>query len=332
MVNKHTPELINIRGEKVWKDVSENTRPKSITVVLKADGREIRKVEVKPVDGKWSYEFKELNKYRDGGTEIKYTVEEKDYISGYYQEVKGYDIVNTYDPYADVVLKKEVENQTDAAKRVNPDFTFVFNLRDSQGNPVMNEYDYETTLGRTGKVIHGKEIKLKAGEEVKIKCVDVENTVNIKEINYPKGYSLVKEENSTETLQAGKTMRTVFTNRYESKGTANIKGTKRLTGREMFPREFRFSLLHDGEVVRTAANDTDGSFDFGFLEYTTADLGKTFVYKVREENNGLGGVTYDKHEDEVRVELVDNGDGTIGTKVTYDRDGAVFSNEYHAKL
>lgn len=331
MVNKHTPELINIRGEKTWKDVSENTRPKSITVVLKADGREIRKVEVKPVDGKWNYEFKELNKYRDGGTEIKYTVEEKDYISGYYQEVKGYDIVNTYDPYADVVLKKEVENQTDAAKRVNPDFTFVFNLSDSQGNPVMNEYDYETTLGRTGKVIHGKEIKLKAGEEVKIKRVDVENTVNIKEINYPKGYSLVKEENSTETLQAGKTMRTVFTNRYESKGTANIKGTKRLTGREMFPREFRFSLLHDGEVVRTAANDTDGSFDFGFLEYTTADLGKTFVYKVREENNGLGGITYDKHEDEVRVELVDNGDGTIGTKVTYDRDGAVFSNEYHAK-
>ena len=331
MVNKHTPELINIRGEKTWKDVSENTRPKSITVVLKADGREIRKVEVKPVDGKWSYEFKELNKYRDGGTEIKYTVEEKDYISGYYQEVKGYDIVNTYDPYADVVLKKEVENQTDAAKKVNPDFTFVFNLSDSQGNPVMNEYDYETTLGRTGKVIHGKEIKLKAGEEVKIKRVDVENTVNIKEINYPKGYSLVKEENSTETLQAGKTMRTVFTNRYESKGTANIKGTKRLTGREMFPREFRFSLLHDGEVVRTASNDTDGSFDFGFLEYTTADLGKTFVYKVREENNGLGGITYDKHEDEVRVELVDNGDGTIGTKVTYDRDGAVFSNEYHAK-
>jgi pilin isopeptide linkage protein/LPXTG-motif cell wall-anchored protein len=331
MVNKHTPELINIRGEKVWKDVSENTRPKSITVVLKADGREIRKVEVKPVDGKWNYEFKELNKYRDGGTEIKYTVEEKDYISGYYQEVKGYDIVNTYDPYADVVLKKEVENQTDAAKKVNPDFTFVFNLSDSQGNPVMNEYEYETTLGRTGKVIHGKEIKLKAGEEVKIKRVDVENTVTIKEINYPKGYSLVKEENSTETLQAGKTMRTVFTNRYESKGTANIKGTKRLTGREMFPREFRFSLLHDGEVVRTASNDTDGSFDFGFLEYTTADLGKTFVYKVREENNGLGGVTYDKHEDEVRVELVDNGDGTIGTKVTYDRDGAVFSNEYHAK-
>ena len=331
MVNKHTPELINIRGEKTWKDVSENTRPKSITVVLKADGREIRKVEVKPVDGKWNYEFKELNKYRDGGTEIKYTVEEKDYISGYYQEVKGYDIVNTYDPYADVVLKKEVENQTDAAKRVNPDFTFVFNLSDSQGNPVMNEYDYETTLGRTGKVIHGQEIKLKAGEEVKIKRVDVENTVNIKEVNYPKGYSLVKEENSTETLQAGKTMRTVFTNRYESKGTANIKGTKRLTGREMFPREFRFSLLHDGEVVRTASNDTDGSFDFGFLEYTTADLGKTFVYKVREENNGLGGVTYDKHEDEVRVELVDNGDGTIGTKVTYDRVGAVFSNEYHAK-
>lgn len=331
MVNKHTPELINIRSEKTWKDVSENTRPKSITVVLKADGREIRKVEVKPVDGKWGYEFRELNKYRDGGTEIKYTVEEKDYISGYYQEVKGYDIVNTYDPYADVVLKKEVENQTDAAKKVNPDFTFVFNLSDSQGNPVMNEYDYETTLGRTGKVIHGKEIKLKAGEEVKIKRVDVENTVNIKEINYPKGYSLVKEENSTETLQAGKTMRTVFTNRYESKGTANIKGTKRLTGREMFPREFRFSLLHDGEVVRTASNDTDGSFDFGFLEYTTADLGKTFVYKVREENNGLGGITYDKHEDEVRVELVDNGDGTIGTKVTYDRDGAVFSNEYHAK-
>lgn len=331
VVNKHDSELVNIKGEKKWEDKNDSNRPESIIVTLKADGKEVRKVEVKPQDGKWTYEFKELYKYRDGGTEIKYTVEEKNYVTGYVQEIKGFDIVNTYDPHADVVLTKKVVNATDKAKEVNPDFTFVFNLRDAQGNPVMNEYEFETTLGRTGKVQHGKEFTLKADEEIKIKRVDSENTVTLKEINYPQGYSLVSEENSTETLQAGRTMRSTFTNRYTSKGKVELDITKELTGRQIFAQEFRFALYKGNEIFRRGSNTEEGKVDFGLLEFNDTDLGKTHVFKIREENNGLGGITYDNHEEEVRIDLVDNGKGEITANVTYDTDGAKFKNEYHAR-
>ena len=328
--NKHESELVTIKGEKRWNDVTEDKRPKSITVVLKADGREVQSVDVKPERGTWNYEFRDLYKYRDGGTEIKYTVEEKNYITGYYQEIDGYDIVNTYNPYADVVLTKKVVNATEKAKEVNPDFTFVFNLKDKQGNPIMKEYEFETTLGRTGKVYHGKEFTLKADEEIKIKRVDSDNVVTLKEINLPEGYFLETEENSTETLQAGRTMRSTFTNRYEARGTVGLDVTKELTGRQLFPTEFKFSLLKDGEVFRTGSNAADGKVDFGLLEFTQNDLGRTQIYKIREENNARGGITYDTHEEEVRIDLADNGKGKIVANVTYDADGAKFKNEYHA--
>ena len=330
VANRHEPETVDVSGKKTWLDSDASKRPKSIEVVLRADGNELYKQVVRPDNDEWKYSFKNLHKYRDGGVLINYTVEEKTYVPGYATEVKGYDITNTYSPYADVVLRKEVENQTAEARRVNPDFKFIFNLVDLEDRPVMKEYAYETTLGRRGKVTNGQEFTLKGGEEIKIKNVDSEHKVTFKEVDYPSGYRLVNEVNSSETLRAGRTMRAVFTNRYESKGAVNLDVNKELTGRALSPYEFRFSLYKDNELVRVGTNDANGKVNFGLLEFTQGDLGKRHTYKIREDNLGSGGISYDNHEETVTIDLTDDGRGNITPRVTYDRDGARFRNTYRA--
>lgn len=330
VANRHEPETVDVSGKKTWLDSDVSKRPKSIEVVLKADGNELYKQVVTPDKDEWKYSFKNLHKYRDGGVLINYTVEEKTYVPGYATEVKGYDITNKYSPYADVVLRKEVENQTAEARRVNPDFKFIFKLVDLEDRPVMKSYDYETTLGRRGKVTNGQEFTLKGGEEIKIKNVDSEHKVTFKEVDYPSGYKLVNEVNSSETLQAGRTMRAVFTNRYESKGSVNLDVNKELTGRALSPYEFRFSLYKDNELVRVGTNDANGKVNFGLLEFTQGDLGKRHTYKIREDNLGSGGISYDNHEETVTVDLTDDGRGNITPRVNYDRDGARFRNTYRA--
>ena len=330
VANRHEPETVDISGKKTWVDSDISKRPKSIEVVLKADGNELHKQVVTPDNDEWKYSFKNVPKYRDGGVLINYTVEEKTYVQGYAAEVKGYDITNKYSPYTDVVLRKEVENQTAEARRVNPDFKFIFNLVDLEDRPVMKEYAYETTLGRRGKVTNGQEFTLKGGEEIKIKNVDSEHKVTFREVDYPSGYKLVNEVNSSETLQAGRTMRAVFTNRYESKGSVNLDVNKELTGRVLSPYEFRFSLYKDNELVRVGTNDANGKVNFGLLEFTQGDLGKRHTYKIREDNLGSGGISYDNHEETVTVDLTDDGRGNISPRVTYDRDGASFRNTYRA--
>ena len=328
--NRHEPETVDVSGKKTWLDSDASKRPKSIEVVLKADGNELHRQVVRSDNDEWRYSFKNLHKYRDGGVLINYTVEEKTYVPGYATEVKGYDITNKYSPYADVVLRKEVENQTAEARRVNPDFKFIFNLVDLEDRPVMKEYAYETTLGRRGKVTNGQEFTLKGGEEIKIKNVDSEHKVTFREVDYPSGYRLVNEVNSSETLRAGRTMRAVFTNRYESKGFVNLDVNKELTGRALSPYEFRFSLYKDNELVRVGTNDANGKVNFGLLEFTQDDLGKRHTYKIREDNLGSGGISYDNHEETVTIDLTDDGRGNITPRVTYDRDGARFRNTYRA--
>ena len=91
----------SIKGVKVWddNDNKDNTRPESITVNLLKDGLKIKSIVVAK-DDNWEYEFKDLLKYNDDGTEIKYTIEEEQ-VEGYKSEVIGTNIINTYIPKED---------------------------------------------------------------------------------------------------------------------------------------------------------------------------------------------------------------------------------------
>ena len=91
------PEETSVEVSKTWVDAGhESERPEKITVNLLADGVKIQSHEVKASDG-WTYKFTELNKYKEDGSEIVYTVTEEK-VTNYTTEVNGYEIKNTYAP------------------------------------------------------------------------------------------------------------------------------------------------------------------------------------------------------------------------------------------
>ncbi|KXT82539.1 Alcohol dehydrogenase [Streptococcus oralis] len=104
ITNKRTPEKIAVKGKKIWNDENnkDGIRPDSITVKLLADGKETDKtVKVTKAtalsDNEWAYEFTGLDRYKENGQEIKYSVVEVP-VDGYTSEVEGFNITNTHTP------------------------------------------------------------------------------------------------------------------------------------------------------------------------------------------------------------------------------------------
>lgn len=108
---------------------------------------------------------------------------------------------------------------------------------------------------------------------------------------------------------------------------------------------YEFTLKGQGDAPMPAGSDgqqktvrnSTGNVDFGTIDYTMADAGKTYTYTVSEAATGASpsGVSTDGSTKKVQVSVVDNRDGTVGATVT-DGDGAVlgtgskfsFTNEY----
>ena len=83
---------VQIQGEKTWVGDDPAKRPASITVILRQNGTEVKRQEVRPnEDGKWTYDFGSWPVYDDSGR--TYTVQEEP-VDGYGTQVNGYDIVN----------------------------------------------------------------------------------------------------------------------------------------------------------------------------------------------------------------------------------------------
>ena len=100
---------------------------------------------------------------------------------------------------------------------------------------------------------------------------------------------------------------------------------KTLNGRSLKPGEFSFELVDSSnQVVATATNDENGVVKFKKMKFRTAG---NFTYKIREVNNNLPGVTYDKNIITATVTVTDNG-GAKTAAVTYTKPG--FTNTYKA--
>ena len=98
----NTFDTVSVPGQKTWNDkeyleYEGYERPESITVNLLADGKKIDSVVVTPdEDGNWTFEFKDLPKYKNHGTEIVYSVAEEP-VAGFEASTGEltYEIVNT---------------------------------------------------------------------------------------------------------------------------------------------------------------------------------------------------------------------------------------------
>ena len=337
VTNYHEPEKITIKGKKVWEgdELNKDERPGSIGVGLySGDKLEYRINVMADADGNWNYEFKDIFK-NENGKPINYKIKEtNEYIPGYrFKEIKGWNIINEYYPKGDLVVTKKLENATPEAYEKGT-FEFEFKITNNEGAPLSDEFVYEKINSKnekqSGKITSGGVFTLKADETFRIKELPYRNTATVTE--KPSAGFTPKQAKFSIEIKSGIDNTMGFVNVYNSKGNVEFDVKKELTGRTMKIYEFMFDLYDESDkIIKSASNDLDGKVTFGILEYTTADAGKTFKYKIKERDLDKGGITYDKHVEEISVKVTDNGDGTVTATPTYDSDGAIFKNKYEAK-
>ena len=124
-----------------------------------------------------------------------------------------------------------------------------------------------------------------------------------------------------------------ITNTYEAEGEAVIEVDKAIAGAE-WPSGKTLTLTLAGEggtlpEKKTVELTKAGKATFDAITYTESDIDKTYTYTVSEDGfgegwTGSGNIT-------AKVEVTDNGDGTLATKVTYSPESATITNTYKAE-
>jgi|GEM_PF-6178459 len=121
----------------------------------------------------------------------------------------------------------------------------------------------------------------------------------------------------------------VFNNIYVATGSTVytiIDGTKVLTGKTLEADMFSFIVTNaDGQTVAAATNKADGTIAFGEIGFEAAG---TYTYTVSEVEGSMKGITYDDTSYTIKVEVTDNGDGTLTATVSYPDGSVVFNNTY----
>ncbi|MBQ4131937.1 MAG: VWA domain-containing protein [Clostridia bacterium] len=126
----------------------------------------------------------------------------------------------------------------------------------------------------------------------------------------------------------------VFNNTYKADPVyITLEAIKTLTGRELKAEEFSFELYDKDNVkLETVKNSADGSFKFTAIPISKAG---EYVYTIREVIGSEKEITYDNTVYTVKVDVVDNLDGTFKVKYTYTKGaetakGIIFTNVYTA--
>ena len=115
----------------------------------------------------------------------------------------------------------------------------------------------------------------------------------------------------------------------EGTGSVQLRAKTRLEGGQLKDGQFTFRLRDEGgSELDVKTNDADGNVVFKTLDYTSADVGKTFSYTITEDTGTDPGYSYDTHVETLTVKVEDAGQGKLNASVTYDADGATFVNSY----
>lgn len=133
-----------------------------------------------------------------------------------------------------------------------------------------------------------------------------------------------------------------FINTYAATGTVVFGGMKTLAGRTLSADDFSFSLYSVNgateTLLETVGNAADGTIAFTSITYQTGEAG-TYVYKVKENDEGKPGVTYDATEYTITVVVEDDGAGTLSATTSMEKTTAsgneaataiLFENTYSA--
>ncbi|MBR2684022.1 MAG: BspA family leucine-rich repeat surface protein, partial [Atopobiaceae bacterium] len=252
----------SVSGTKTWANDDPETRPAYIDLVLLADGKQVANKRIYPnQDGSWpTHTFTGINKYRDHGIEIVYTVDEIVSDAAYVPTITGeggaFDILNTYHPYGDVDLTKYVIGAT--AKVLNEDraqskqYQFQVKLEvpitDDEGNPILDDgkqvygplagnYKLESRIGDAdatdaGTISDGGTITITAGGSYTLEGVTTQvdpETITIKDLPNNTRVTFTEEDYSDEGLSTatGRVQTVIVTQNKTAKVTyTNVYRTK----------------------------------------------------------------------------------------------------------
>ncbi|WP_066923173.1 Cna B-type domain-containing protein [Murdochiella massiliensis] len=258
--------LLEIEGEKTWINDESLWRPETITIRLKANGKdkEIKAVQADQ-EGKWKWTFSDLPAYDEEGAKMLYTITE-DSVANYLSAVEGFDVKNTYSP----------EKTSLTVSKVWEDG----NNQDGK---------------RPGEVI----VKLLAnGEETgESLCLNEENkwTGEFKELNEFKdgkkiSYSVQEEEVGNgyqSTIKGNMEKGFTITNTLKPR-TINIEVKKVWEDKEdkdrIRPKHISIKLLADGvETDKVLELTEENQWTGGFKDLDEYKAGKKIAYSVKEE-------------------------------------------------
>jgi hypothetical protein len=352
VTNKHTPETVNKEGQKIWSGDEEMYRPAYITVrlyksVYPYETETLYKtITVRPnVQGYWGYYFEDLPK-NEKGKEIHYRIEEKQegQVLSYITTYDDGNIINTWHPYGDLTVEKELLDATKAASEKT--FTFNFYFTDpADGLPVMAKYNYDIIDLNTGvatpsgQVEYGSQVTIRADQKIYVHDIDQYVDYEVTEENTP-GFTLTKATGNAGVIKPNETAEAIFKNRYESETSLYLKARKRLENHELLKYQFHFEVYRDKvapeNLIRTASSGDqdqivphdDGTVQyssasvlFGAIRFSHLDDGCEYTFVIKEkipddadDQNKYKGYTYDPTEYTVRIRVEDNGDGTMTIK------------------
>ena len=187
-------------------------------------------------------------------------------------DIKAYDSVTGADVTAKFDIK--VENGTITATSKD-EF-----IKDKVNNPVIDTTKFE--FGRYYKFDIPATVKTTTPDGV-----DIENTANQVVHQYdPTKKTVTKPKKDTQKRVVNLPI------------SLPLNFTKRLDGRQLQANEFTFELRKDGVKVAEAQNGAPNAngvakINFKALQFTHADLGKTYTYTVNEVAGSDATVTYD---------------------------------------
>lgn len=178
--------------------------------------------------------------------------------------------------------------------------------------------------------IHNYRLVEEQGDAGGVTFDRTEHTVRVTVSDNGEGQLVAKTELLDATGSVAKDASVTFKNSYvPSDGSARVVAAKVLDGASLTEGQFAFELTDaDGNVLQTARNAADGSVAFDELTYGAADAGKTYVYHVREVNDGQANVTYDSTVRSFSVAVADDGQGHIVATVS-GADDLTFTNAYN---
>lgn len=376
--NAHEVQKVSLRIDKAWiGDTSDiSVRPETVEIEI-LDGDEVVAKKCLSAAEDWQMML-ELPRYKEGGQEISYNVRES-YVEGYSSSVTltesddqsngaafdvtkeiQADITNTYHPYGNVTIGKQIENATNSSKDAT--FTIEPLILRQDGEPDSGTYEWISSVaGRSGSFTNGVKLTIKGGETITIKDIPSEASVNVIE-DVARGWTLDEDASTCEaTIRADQTSSIALVNDYSSSGTCSISAAKKLTGHALWSHMFKFELLDEDmqTVLYTAANGTVKQGEeaaavlFPTQTFTQADHGKTTTRYIREVPPDKGGYDKEYSRNIYKIEMTpyDDGNGNMDLtgRVTYtlmkvDQSGSVtdeimltnpeptalFENAYHA--